>query len=504
MPFALKLPRRNLDAPRPSLRERYAALKGSAAKVIGKPARFTPPQPVGAGKPSKALAALLAAHELAYGHVLYAQSYGLPGLPERRQAEEEAFRALLHAQLRSDADRAAYAAAVISRQMHSLGDASATGRDHPLAVAFRNLSFGEHTREPEAMRHVGRAAEPKTAADPILSAIEEHRAAFAAWAPVLDVWNNTIFGTPEHDAAEAAAEEPRERERVAFNALLSTRPTTPAGLWALATYLPEAMRQSSPDTDPEALAALDALRAAALSVPQTDGGHLKSAAAAPVRVDTYDHATGRVTYADAAGTAREGTTTEWLAFMATRLHRVARSEFSRRFDAESAGLNEAARDALDARLHRELRLDALFALAHRSDQVFADAQAERDGIDPALLSAEKVDLKGLDVMQLMHLHEAFQAARYVWEGARERRFSIKDTDPRGFVHLTTAGKLADFEEDRAGRIVDRIVDEMASRTPRNEEERDRSLVLRLRHELDCEDRIRRDDLMTEITQAWGA
>lgn len=172
------------------------------------------------------------------------------------------------------------------------------------------------------------------------------------------------------------------------------------------------MRQSSPDMDPKALA-LDALRAAALAIPQADGGRPKLAEAAA-------------------------------------------------------------------------------------------AQAVSDDINPAALSAEKVNLKALDVMQLVHMHEAYQAARYVWEGARERNFSIKDTDPRGFVHLTAAGKLADFEEDRAGRIVDRIVDEIATRTPRTEQERDRSLVLRLRHELDCEDRIRREDLMGEIAQAWGA
>ncbi len=37
--------------------------------------------------------------------------------------------------------------------MHRLGDASATERDHPMAVAFRNISYGEHAQEPEAMRH---------------------------------------------------------------------------------------------------------------------------------------------------------------------------------------------------------------------------------------------------------------------------------------------------------------------------------------------------------------
>lgn len=142
MKLVLKLPRRNPDAPRPSLRERYAALKGSAAKVIGNgPARFSPPKPVGAGKPSATLAAALAAHEMAYGYALYTEAYSLPDLAKRRQAEEAAFRALLHTPLHSDADRAAYAAAVISRQMHSLGDASATEAHR---AARRRSAFQEH------------------------------------------------------------------------------------------------------------------------------------------------------------------------------------------------------------------------------------------------------------------------------------------------------------------------------------------------------------------------
>ncbi|TGD91406.1 hypothetical protein EU555_35820 [Methylobacterium nonmethylotrophicum] len=264
------------------------------------------------------------------------------------------------------------------------------------------------------------------------------------------------------------------------------------------------MRQSSPDTDPEALAAPDALCDAALAVSQTDRGASKSHNAVAVRVDTYDRETGLVTYADAAGTLFTKPAAEWIAFMATRLHHIARAECTRQFNAACNDLDEAACADLEARVTRELRIDALQALAHRSDQVFAEAQAERYGRDPAALSAEKVDLTALDVLQLTHLHEAYQAARHLWEGVGARPYSIAWRDPRGWLHLTKAGKIADFEEQRAGLIVDRIVGEMASRTPRNVKERDRSLVLRLRHELDCEDRIRSDALMREITQAWEA
>jgi hypothetical protein len=65
--------------------------------------------------------------------------------------------------------------------MHSLGDGSATEWDHPMAVAFRNLSFGENAREPERMRHIGRKAEPEPPADPTLVAIAASKAASAAF-----------------------------------------------------------------------------------------------------------------------------------------------------------------------------------------------------------------------------------------------------------------------------------------------------------------------------------
>lgn len=393
MPLPLKL-RRSPDAPRLSLRDRLTALKGSAAKVMRRqPAGIARPKLPGSGTPSKALAAALAAHEMAYGYALYTEAYGLPDLAERRQAEEEAFRALLHTPLTSDADRAAYAAAVISRQAHSLGDNSATERDHPMAVAFRNIALGEHAREPEAMRHIGRKAEPDT------------------------------------------------------------------------------QQPAPPPSAP---------------------------------FDTYDHRTGLVACADATGTARTKPVAEWVAFMAARLHHVARSERARQFNAACNDLDKAARALLEARLTRELRIDAIHALAHRSDQVFAEAQALRDGGDGAGASAAKIDLTPFTVLQLVHLHEAYKITSHVWEGVGARPYSIASRDARGCVHATMIGRLADFEETRAGLIGNRIVDEITSRSPQNERERDYILSLRLQHEIDCEGRIRDADMMREIAQAWGA
>ncbi len=246
MPFALKLPRRNPDAPRPSLRERYAALKGSAAKVIGKPARFTPPKPIGAGEPSKALVALIDAHQLAYGRYLIARSDWAPDLKDLRQAEEEAFRALLHSPLRSDADRAAYAVAVIERQSGALGDHVATGRDHPLAVAYRSLRFGEHAREPEALRHIGRPAEPAPAADPILAAIAASKAATAAF----DAFEAELERYGKTSGWAAREGYLSDADAKAQKAVWQTVPTTPAGRRALVKFArTQVQRRTNPDGD---------------------------------------------------------------------------------------------------------------------------------------------------------------------------------------------------------------------------------------------------------------
>ncbi|SFV06174.1 hypothetical protein SAMN02799631_04366 [Methylobacterium sp. 174MFSha1.1] len=211
------------------------------------PERYTPPRLVGAGgTPSDALTALLDAHELAYGHALCSEAYGLPDLAERRQAEEEAFRALLHTPMHSDADRVAYAIAVISRQMYSLGDASATERDHPMAVAYRNLRFGEHAREPEEMRRVGRPADPETAADPTLSAIAASKAATAAF----DAFEAELERYGKTSGWAAREGYLSDADLTAQKAVWKTVPTTLAGRRALVEYArAQVQRRTHPDGD---------------------------------------------------------------------------------------------------------------------------------------------------------------------------------------------------------------------------------------------------------------
>ncbi|WP_125900988.1 hypothetical protein [Methylobacterium indicum] len=350
-----------------------------------------------AGKPSAALAALLAAHEMAYGYALYAEAYGMPDLAERRQAEEEAFRALLHSPLHSDADRAAYAAAVISRQGNSRGDDTAADRDHPMAVAFRNITFGEHAREPKEMRHLGREVAP----DPILAAIAASKAATAAF----DAFEAAIPGegvSPEQSRHEGAL---CEADMKAQKAVWQTVPTTQAGRRALVEFA--------------------RFRVARVTHPDGD-------------VDDAGHVLGRILDAFSAMVAADWGNT-----------------------APPIGEPAPAPVALD--------------------------YAER-----AKLSAEQIELSGLDVLSLAHLFEAFQAVRFSWEGVVARSYC-----DRGQL-----GDLPDFESERAAFALARIAEEIASRTPSTDEQRDEILMSRTSYEMMCNGRIHDNTLLADITRAW--
>ena len=94
----------------------------------------------------------------------------------------------------------------------------------------------------------------------------------------------------------------------------------------------------------------------------------------PVSAGTV--AGGIVFYEDAAGNTRRAPVADWINFTAMRLYTVAGQEMSRQFNAGCRDLDADGNRALDAKLRRELRIEALFALAFRSHKVFAAAQIE--------------------------------------------------------------------------------------------------------------------------------
>lgn len=92
--------------------------------------------------------------------------------------------------------------------------------------------------------------------DPVFALIKEHRAAYAAWKPLSDIWNSMLLSDPAYAAAEEAEQVPGERERAALAALVAARPTTLPGVLALAEYLPDAIRGTAIDEESEGERAL--------------------------------------------------------------------------------------------------------------------------------------------------------------------------------------------------------------------------------------------------------
>ncbi|MFY9292722.1 MAG: hypothetical protein WAP03_18810 [Methylorubrum rhodinum] len=101
------------------------------------------------------------------------------------------------------------------------------------------------------------------APDPVHTLIAEHRAAYEEWDRLSKVWGDCVFGTVEERAADEARKPSGDREVALLNALITARPTTLAGIAALAEYLPGALRQVDPnDHEPDSEVALRNVAAA--------------------------------------------------------------------------------------------------------------------------------------------------------------------------------------------------------------------------------------------------
>lgn len=117
-----------------------------------------------------------------------------------------------------------------------------------------------------------------------------------------------------------------------------------------------------------------------------DGIEAALAPEIPVSPGIEDRA-GLVYYEDAAGRTHRRPVADWIGFTAQRLYTVARQEMSRQFSAQCGGLDEAGSRALDAKLRRELRIDALFALTFHSHKVFEGAELKRYGTEEEIAAA---------------------------------------------------------------------------------------------------------------------
>ncbi|MGU3541004.1 hypothetical protein [Methylobacterium sp. A54F] len=123
---------------------------------------------------------------------------------------------------------------------------------------------------------------------------------------------------------------------------------------------------------------------------------------------------------------------------------------------------------------------------------------------PARAAADQLDLSGCGLSELCRLFEAFRRLRdAVTDSQSAPAFRQPSKSIVGTINCTRGYSILGDEYQRLGFITDRLVAEIALRTPAGRWEHDDALAARLTHELDCECRIVDAALWAEVKQAWG-
>lgn len=241
---SLKLsnPFRRADAA-PSIKQRAAALKSN---LLGLTARPAMPSPLPAPGSPEAVAAWGKARS-EFDRLVY-----------RSKAEAEAEYAALRVgdtgilwttEWVKAAQRGDYTRFATHQIATAKAATAAELADLLVVTSSRDLRFAEAQRQ-TAIRELYALAypdgeDPEPLPDPegdyAHVIIAEHRAAYAAWKPLGEAWNNARGGTAEYEAAKKAEAEPHRIQAEAFGELIDTHASTVGGLVALAAYLPGAV-----------------------------------------------------------------------------------------------------------------------------------------------------------------------------------------------------------------------------------------------------------------------
>lgn len=129
----------------------------------------------------------------------------------------------------------------------------------------------------------------------------------------------------------------------------------------------------------------------------------------------------------------------------------------------------------------------------KADSVFVLAKAE----------AEALGVSGMGISELSALYDKLRAARELWGAAMCEPVAVASHSTQGFVVRSHYGSRAEFEDVRAGFLMDRVATEIANRPAINDWERDNQLALRIQQEIACEGRIQNPALLAEIARTWG-
>ncbi|MCJ2070060.1 hypothetical protein MKK75_14860 [Methylobacterium sp. J-030] len=236
-PLKLSNPFRR-SADRPSLKERAAATAGRVGEF--KPATSAPDPSCATAPPSSAEPTDWHAPPPGFMASPAIDPVNFAWIPQGLRIELDRLRDIAETEFR--------------RRISSLCE---TGNDTPeRAAALRASLFlpaltaavDPGSVEAATLAALGRTTGP----DPVLALIEEHRAAYAEWDRLSDVWSEMASDAPGYAEAMAASAGPGNREVAAYDALFAARPTTLSGVTALAEYLREATDRTRVDLVPSA------------------------------------------------------------------------------------------------------------------------------------------------------------------------------------------------------------------------------------------------------------
>lgn len=133
-------------------------------------------------------------------------------------------------------------------------------------------------------------------------------------------------------------------------------------------------------------------------------------------------------------------------------------------------------------------------------EIQLEAKDSEDADDIAKRQVAELPLASLSILELGNLYDEFGAAADHWQAIRCQPFCMS----RLAYDALAAGQLADAEANRASLIKDRIAQEVRAGVPKNEQERDEILCIRIRDEIRCESRIRDRSLLREAAKVWGS
>lgn len=132
-----------------------------------------------------------------------------------------------------------------------------------------------------------------------------------------------------------------------------------------------------------------------------------------------DHRDGTVSYADATGKVSRRPMAQWVGFNALQMHHRVGTEIARRRTIEANHLPADEHAGWEAKIRRDLRSDAVFALSFHPERAFKAAQDLRSGAEP--MSAEARAAGDAD---LIALAPQWQAASDAYDQAIQEQIAV--------------------------------------------------------------------------------